>query len=408
MTTLYVCICIGHGDFCVEKCPLQATAKPASDWGKSDAALGVPEGVIVEDFADSTLAPGLSLQWSEKDGAFSSPGQEISYTGSKAFSSPTTRGGYSTQVQGGGGEASNKRWEVSGGGSSPFWGVKLGRPTEVVKWTVSQYWRNCASVNKGCCHKRLSSYTKYDYTVKNFCLGKSSDNRRNAYCHDIAIEYADAQSGPWQLAGKFPGQIGDNTFTWKSKGKHVYWRMRCFSGSYVNNWQLTEDGVHLFQPTSTGGLTTVKDLLTVSKDPGSAFKGKAFWGSSDSQAVTNFARDTKINYGDAANWRRLRMRFKGGATFVGFSLQQVDTHDAVFFVINAGQPSEKKFSKKEISGFTKDSSTQRDGYVMFSKGEHCCGIETLDIGNGSGDGYAIDHITFRLNDPGSWIECALV
>ena len=360
----------------------------------------MPKEVIVEDFTDSTLAPGLALQWSDKAGTFSIPGPEISYAGSNAWSYPNTRGGYSTQVQGGGGEASNKRWEISGySSSSPYWAVQLGGPKELVKWTVSQYWRNCAKVSKGCCHSR-QTYTKYGFTVKNFCVSRNSDDRRNAYCQDIAIEYADAKSGPWKLAGNFPAQIGDNTFTWTSKGKHMFWRMRCFSGMHVNNWQLTEDGVRLYRPSR--GLTTINDLLTPSKDPGNAFKGKAFWG--DAKAVTNFARGSKINYSDGANWRKLRLQFKGGATFVGFSLQQFDTHKGVSFVINAGKPSEKKLSKNDISGFsTKDSPTQRDGYLMFSKDAHCCGIQTLDIGAGDGDGFAIDHITFKLVDPGTCV-----
>ena len=170
------------------------------------------------------------------------------------------------------------------------------------------------------------------------------------------------------------------------------------------SWQLTTAGVRLFHPKRT--LTKIDDLLTPSKDPGTAFKGKAFWGSSDTQAITNYVRGSKIDYSNAANWRKLRLQFAGGASFVGFSMQQVDTHNDVFFVINSGQATERKFSKKDIEGFGKDSSTQRDGYVMFSLGEHCCGIETIDIGNGGGDGFAIDHITFKLMKTGWFISIA--
>jgi len=81
---------------------------------------------------------------------------------------------------------------------------------------------------------------------------------------------------------------------------------------------------------------------------------------------------------------------------VGFSLQQWDTHSSVFFVFDAGLPSEKKFAKKDIKGFAKKDGSQRDGYVMFKKGDDCCGFKTLDIGTGNGDGFAIDHITFKL------------
>ena len=170
--------------------------------------------------------------------------------------------------------------------------------------------------------------------------------------------------------------------------------MRCFSGTHVNNWQLTTDGIRLYGG-SAGGVTQVNDLLTPSKDPGSAFKGKAFW--QDSKAITNYARGQKISYGNAANWRKLRMHFLGGATYVGFSLQQWDTHKEVFFVFDAGLPSEKKFGKKDIKGLTKSKdSSNRDGYVMFKKGDDCCGFKTLDIGTGNGDGFAIDHITFKL------------
>merc|ERR1712054_216750 len=92
-------------------------------------------------------------------------------------------------------------------------------------------------------------------------------------------------------------------------------------------------------------LTTVDDLLTTKKDPGTAFN-TGYWG--DGQAVTNFARGKAINYGDASGWRRLRLQFSGGVSYVGFSMQQTDQQDELF-VVNKGLPSEKVLHRKDVS-----------------------------------------------------------
>jgi hypothetical protein len=139
-------------------------------------------------------------------------------------------------------------------------------------------------------------------------------------------------------------------------------------------------------------LTTVDDLLTTKKDPGTAFS-TGYWG--DGQAVTNFARGKNINYGDASGWRRLRLQFSEGVSYVGFSMQQTDQADELFLV-NKGLPSEKVLHRNDVSnlGAGKDG-TNRDGYVMFSMADGCCGIKTIDLGIGNGDGFAVDHITFK-------------
>lgn len=117
-------------------------------------------------------------------------------------------------------------------------------------------------------------------------------------------------------------------------------------------------------------------------------------------------------YGDSGNWKDLQFDFQGGATSVGFSLQQMDLHNNRL-LINGNVvvvadllgllPAESEGQAANEGPFTFNS---RSGYLRIdaSGGDL---IHSITLDNDSGDGFAVDHLAFRaaptspVPEPGS-------
>lgn len=104
-------------------------------------------------------------------------------------------------------------------------------------------------------------------------------------------------------------------------------------------------------------------------------------------------------YGDSGNWKDLQFDFAGGATSVGFSLQQID-HANNRLLVNgtvvvadllSALGAESEFQAASEGPFTFNS---RNGYIRIdaSGGDV---IRTITLDNFSGDGFAVDHLAFQ-------------
>lgn len=104
-------------------------------------------------------------------------------------------------------------------------------------------------------------------------------------------------------------------------------------------------------------------------------------------------------YGDSANWKDLQFDFQGGATSVGFSLEQID-HANNSLLVNGtvvvpdllgllGAQTETQFVTEGPFTFN-----TRHGYLRIdaSNGDL---IHSITLDNFSGDGFAVDHLAFR-------------
>lgn len=105
-------------------------------------------------------------------------------------------------------------------------------------------------------------------------------------------------------------------------------------------------------------------------------------------------------YSDSGNWKDLQFDFQGGATSVGFSLQQID-HAGNRLLVNgsvvvvadllAALGAESEFQAASEGPFSFNS---RNGYLRIdATGGDVINSITLD--NVSGDGFAVDHLAFQ-------------
>ncbi len=110
-------------------------------------------------------------------------------------------------------------------------------------------------------------------------------------------------------------------------------------------------------------------------------------------------------YGDAANWKDLQFDFQGGSTSVGFSLQQMELRDNRL-LINGNVVvadlltllgTDQEFQNATEGPFLFNS---RNGYIRIDTtgGDT---IQSILLDNGSGDGFAVDHLAFLPADTGT-------
>ncbi len=407
-------------DNCKKQCKFATAGVAPTYWGKPDKEIGIPEGVTTEDFTDATLTSGLSMVWSGEDGSFD---DQPALTKIDDLLTPSKDPGNAFKDKAFWGDAKAvtnfARGKTINYGDAKGWRrlrLQFAAGVSFVGFSLQQTDTHdeLFVVNKGLASEKTVHRKDIPNVQQGNSLGRDGyfmfkmdeDCCDSIKTIDIGVGNGDGfavdhiafltkgcSSGACALTttgvapsywGKPDKEIGipegvtteDFTDATLTSGLSMVW-----SG---------EDGSFDDQP----ALTKIDDLLTPSKDPGNAFKDKAFWG--DAKAVTNFARGKTINYGDAKGWRRLRLQFAAGVSFVGFSLQQTDTHDELF-VVNKGLASEKTVHRKDIPNVQQGNSLGRDGYFMFKMDEDCCdSIKTIDIGVGNGDGFAVDHITYIL------------
>lgn len=104
-------------------------------------------------------------------------------------------------------------------------------------------------------------------------------------------------------------------------------------------------------------------------------------------------------YADSANWKDLQFDFQGGATSVGFSLQQMD-HAGNRLLVNGNVVVADLLgllgAETEYQSFTEGPLTfnSRHGFLRIDAvGGDLIHSVTLD--NYSGDGFAVDHLAFQ-------------
>jgi hypothetical protein len=104
-------------------------------------------------------------------------------------------------------------------------------------------------------------------------------------------------------------------------------------------------------------------------------------------------------YGDSGNWKDLQFDFAGGATSVGFSLQQID-HAGNRLLVNgtvvvadllSTLGAESEFQAASEGPFTFNS---RNGYLRIDATGGDV-IHSITLDNFSGDGFAVDHLAFQ-------------
>lgn len=104
-------------------------------------------------------------------------------------------------------------------------------------------------------------------------------------------------------------------------------------------------------------------------------------------------------YGDSGNWKDLQFDFQGGATSVGFSLEQID-HPGNRLLVNGnvvvadllgtlGAESESQAASEGPFTFN-----ARNGYLRIDATGGDV-IHTITLDNYAGDGFAVDHLAFH-------------
>lgn len=108
-------------------------------------------------------------------------------------------------------------------------------------------------------------------------------------------------------------------------------------------------------------------------------------------------------YGDSANWKDLSFDFAGGASSVGFSLQQLDQHGNRLLINGVERigdllglmGADGEFQNATEGPFSFNS---RHGYLRIDATDGDL-IHSITFDNINGDGVAIDHLAFQATAP---------
>ena len=126
--------------------------------------------------------------------------------------------------------------------------------------------------------------------------------------------------------------------------------------------------------------------------------GGAFWGGNwdGSRVLINTGNNGSANYRSTSAWGDVSLGFAGGATQVGFSLQQMQ--HAAAFTINGNTV----VSSTSIAGFAH--SGGQLGYLRIDVTGASAPITSLSINGSIYDAWTVDHLAVAqaVPEPGSW------
>ena len=141
---------------------------------------------------------------------------------------------------------------------------------------------------------------------------------------------------------------------------------------------------------SYGPTSVLPNLFNPTLDPfGSAFIPSP-WDGQDS--LVNTGDNQSHFYPTAANWGTVEFSFVNAASYVGFSIEQME--------LNAGIAINGTSIGTLTGTFGVPTSTGRNGYIVIRATGASAPISSVKINSVDGDGIAYDHLTYKVASQG--------